>query len=686
MRTLIDPTGQTLAGGLQQPPILPEAPLILIQTTPVPRGPWLPNTLLGVVVALFLCSCGGPQGGAPGQPNGTVFQVSDCDDDLHPQELAEYAKQCSAAIGEDVTKFDCDEGTDVPDDHPTGGNCDRPNVLNGVCDPGSKFQVLKQTTDVEIVAHCRKKGNGDHEYGDIAVIQYNQKNGATCFYQALGKLPAKMPSPLNGTGGIWQDPQTTAGQKCIGCHDNGPFIRSPYLAQLRTEVTNRLPGTKLDPGRWDNRFGWNQTLPYAFVGNDFQSWKVYSLSVTGTGSDCMGCHRLALSSRRVGGDPVVFFDGAGGGGMQGTAELYGPIATAATQVSKNPHSADSPIWMKPGQNTYNATVENQAIAAAACAKALAVFGNNPNALPPPPGCNSVQYGQGTSCRGGAIRAVLNGATQSTPTTGRVDTVVNLGACASGDCPIGFCYWRSVHGPFWQTSKSTIPIDDAAFRGSLVRIYGEGGAWKSRAMMDNTGGLANAPPGGAVECSRFDEIAAVPDPKICGSGFTTISDPDGSHASSSADTKGIKSFNVLSGLIGNVAQLSPDTPDFLKVFETGGKVLLAQQHNLKPPTSIKLGPFTGESWTNGCGSWSPVYAAKEVFSNSDVQLVAYPKSKDVRCFITGVTGAWSNTRNSATVQPFAEIYSGGAKDLRLRVFPGTNNHDSVGAYASCIVLK
>jgi hypothetical protein len=205
-------------------------------------------------------------------------------------------------------------------------------------------------------------------------------------------------------------------------------------------------------------------------------------------------------------------------------------------------------------------------------------------------------------------------------------------------------------------------------------------------MDNTGGPANAPPGGTAECSRFDEIVAVPDPKNCGSGFTSITDPDGSHASSSADTNGIKSSNVLSGLIGNVAQLSPDTADFLKAFETGGKVLLQQEHNLKPPSPIKLGPLTGESWTNGCGSWSPVYAAKEVFSNSDVQLVAYPKSKDVRCFITGVTGAWSSTRNSATVQPFAEIYSGAAKDVRLRVSPGPNDHDRVGAYASCIALK
>ena len=75
------------------------------------------------------------------------------------------------AVGEDVPTFDCDAGTEVPQTHLAGGLCDRPNVLNGVCDPGSRFQVLKETNDVAIVGHCRKKGNADHQYGDIAVIQ-----------------------------------------------------------------------------------------------------------------------------------------------------------------------------------------------------------------------------------------------------------------------------------------------------------------------------------------------------------------------------------------------------------------------------------------------------------------------------------------------------------------------------------
>jgi hypothetical protein len=267
--------------------------------------------------------------------------------------------------------------------------------------------VLKQTNDVPIIGHCRKKGNGDGVYGDIAVIQYNQKNGATCFYQALGNLPAKVTAPSEGNGPgkfPWFNPKVTADIQCVRCHDNGPFVRSPYLAQLRNEAKNRLPGTNPGNGRWDRRFSWNLTLPYTFVGNDFQSWKVHAVSVTGPGADCASCHRLGLSS--IGGRYEV---------ATGTAQVFGLEATAKEQAHKNhPHSGASPIWMQPGQILYDADVEDEAKAVAACANAIAKHANDSSAPPPPAGCQSVQYGQGNTCRGGSVRSVLNTATRSIP--------------------------------------------------------------------------------------------------------------------------------------------------------------------------------------------------------------------------------------------------------------------------------
>jgi len=309
---------------------------------------------------------------------------------LEPDSLEDFSAKCLAAIGLDVPGFNCDEGTLVPTNNASGTypdqTCDAPNVLEGDCDPGSRFQVLAQTDEAIVVAHCRKQDLDDGFYGDIAVIQYNQVNGATCFYQALGNLPAEVTAPSQGIGPDfpWQTPATTASQDCVACHDNGPLIRSPYLAQLRdvpvnplTGFTDRLPGTNDDDEVWGPRFAWNKTQPYTFVGNDFQGWKVEYLSVADV--SCTSCHRMGVS--RING----VYDNT-----RGTSLNFGPISTAMDQVHKNPHSEDS-IWMTPDQIIYVASVEAEALAVQACAEAIVGEGVLPA------GCSAVPYGAGDTC-------------------------------------------------------------------------------------------------------------------------------------------------------------------------------------------------------------------------------------------------------------------------------------------------
>jgi hypothetical protein len=270
--------------------------------------------------------------------------------------------------------------------------------------------------------------------------------------------------------------------------------------------------------------------------------------------------------------------------------------------------------------------------------------------------------------------------------------VTLGACSDPTkCPPGFCYWRSVHGPFWQTTPFSVPVADTNYRGSFIRIFGENGLWKARAFSDATGLPPNAPPGGTVECTIFNEIAAVPDVSKCFANQFAIVDKDGTTMSNSVDATvaGATTADVLSGYIGNIAQTNlavlADQPDTLRVFESLGKVQLIQLHSLKPPSPLKLGPLKGESWTDGCVSWTANYLAKDVHTTSDVQLLDPAQTKNARCFITGVTGGWSSTRNNATIQPYAEIYFGASQEARLHVSP-TSGGDRVGAYASCIQLK
>jgi len=155
--------------------------------------------------------------------------------------LEEYARKCDEAIGVTVPDFNCDSGTLVPTTHFANGKCDRPNVLKKECDPGSRFQVLTHNADAYVVAHCRKQGLSAGHYGDIAVIQHNQRNGATCFYQALGTLIGDVKAPSKGTSAWpWLALANTAKIGCGSCHENGPLIRSPYLTQVTGP--NALPG------------------------------------------------------------------------------------------------------------------------------------------------------------------------------------------------------------------------------------------------------------------------------------------------------------------------------------------------------------------------------------------------------------------------------------------------------------
>jgi hypothetical protein len=275
--------------------------------------------------------------------------------------LEEYAQTCDQAIGVTVPDFDCDAGTLVPTTHFANNKCDRPNRLNEECDPGSRFQVLTNHENAYVVAHCRKQGLAAGRYADIAVIQYNRKNGATCFYQALGDLDGHVQAPSKGMSAWpWYSPAQTADIGCVRCHDNGPLIRSPYLTQLTGP--NALPGS--------GDISFNRDQPYSFVGADFASWKAYKVEVAG--NTCNGCHRMGTSN-------LFSFD-------DGTALDLGMRATAPWEVAKNPHSPDSPIWMLPGQIFYSQASADAAQAIRDCA-----LRRSESPLPNDPGCKITLY-------------------------------------------------------------------------------------------------------------------------------------------------------------------------------------------------------------------------------------------------------------------------------------------------------
>jgi hypothetical protein len=321
-----------------------------------PSATW--NLLVaGLVAGLVACDSWHdekqvpPPGSGP-SPGAVAAGLSDT--------LEAYAQKCDAAIGVTVPDFDCGAGTEVPTTHFANNKCDRPNRLNTECDPGSRFQVLVNNANAYVVAHCRRRGEPVGQYQDIAVIQHNKKNGATCFYQALQSgLPGVVKAPSKGTGAYpWLPPVTTASINCVGCHDNGPLIRTPYLTQIT--------GANALPGKDDLSFNRNQ--PYRFIGADFASWKAFKVEVSG--NPCIGCHRMAVNSES----------------SKGTALDLGIRATAISEAAKNPHSVDSPIWMTPGQITFSQANADAALAIKNCG-----LRKNESPLPNTAQCRITQY-------------------------------------------------------------------------------------------------------------------------------------------------------------------------------------------------------------------------------------------------------------------------------------------------------
>jgi hypothetical protein len=318
------------------------------------------------------------QGAAPSSalaPTGAVTLAATAGGSLDT--LQEYAAKCDLATGVHVPAFSCENGIEVPGQgtkiQAKGVTCSHPNVLNNECDPGSKFQVLVRTADAVVVAHCRKDGQAapGTTYNDIAVIQYNKKTGAQCFYQALTNLPgAAVTAPASGTSSAfnWKTPAETAGITCTGCHDNGGLIRSKYLAQL----TSAIAGANAFP-TFDTGFD-NMTIPVKYVGRDFAQSRSWSITgpTPGTSQDqpCNSCHRLAVSNIK------------GLGSINGTAAHFAVQATQKIQTvdplnngasiitttTVNGSTYSVPRWMRPGQTSYVAEAEASAAKFKVCAE------------------------------------------------------------------------------------------------------------------------------------------------------------------------------------------------------------------------------------------------------------------------------------------------------------------------------
>lgn len=206
----------------------------------------------------------------------------------------DYAAQCAAMVGT-IPDFSCGDGVvvpvtvggEVPAEYTKDMLCDRPGLLfngsdsDGQCVPYSRILNLSRGT-TQISVMCRQKMIRDADslqFDEIDIIAHNPGTGATCWFQAeAGEEPldgAAVPSPQSDEAGdFWHDPVTVASTGCGNCHDNDPFMYSPFVGQ----VWNHVP---------TNPFG-----PYFHVAPQYGFAEWPTDMIAPRDSTCTGCHRI----------------------------------------------------------------------------------------------------------------------------------------------------------------------------------------------------------------------------------------------------------------------------------------------------------------------------------------------------------------------------------------------------------
>ena len=226
----------------------------------------------------------------------------------HAQGIIEYGQECADKVAP-IPAFSCETGVAVPitvdgrtpDKYTKNMLCDRPSLLppdkgqktDGQCVPYSRALVLRDDDQAQISAFCRQKmirPADTHLYDEVDIVAHNVRTGSTCWFQASTRKPLKQNEGVDGrkvpppnqaqplpgyppAQTFWNKPSLTAAKNCVQCHDSGPFMYSPFIAQTRM-----VPG---DPfGLYKND-----------IGKDFQRWAV-PFSISTRGNACTTCHRI----------------------------------------------------------------------------------------------------------------------------------------------------------------------------------------------------------------------------------------------------------------------------------------------------------------------------------------------------------------------------------------------------------
>lgn len=257
--------------------------------------------------------------------------------------LQSYVEECRKELGE-IPTFNCLDGEVVPvydsdnnrevtfDNHlGAKQKCDRPSHLRtdrinywggfNPCVPGTRLGRSNPSGNfkTEWVWSCRRyfpRNKQSSRFDDINMIGHNPETGATCFFVSkinrdppteskdLGHSFGQVPSPASPEGkNLWKSPREMTevsafrggSQPCVDCHDNDPFIHTPFFHQVRKNGESILPS--------------NPDGKYYIVGSKYhrtEAWEVKTL-VSPEAATCTSCHRIG--SRRTCSDLAMLASG-----------------------------------------------------------------------------------------------------------------------------------------------------------------------------------------------------------------------------------------------------------------------------------------------------------------------------------------------------------------------------------------
>jgi hypothetical protein len=194
--------------------------------------------------------------------------------------------QCGAGVEVEVFASVDDQATApvARDEYPS--HCNNPSLFQMDCGKHARYGVIERG-DVEVRFLCRHfnvSGPPSNTYDLVGVIGQNRRTGATCVWDAAIPLDDTSVPDLDITAATVQTREAfaanfvrTYGYECVYCHDNDPFIYTPYLKSVGWQTNTYTTG------------------PYGFVQFDgtIAATGMQHLVGPPVVQSCTSCHRIS---------------------------------------------------------------------------------------------------------------------------------------------------------------------------------------------------------------------------------------------------------------------------------------------------------------------------------------------------------------------------------------------------------